>query len=100
MAQDIIFFASDLDISVFMCAKPFQMYFLLKLEIVHFVFIPRCSEYQSGFSVILNFHFCFLQTGILCSLSVAEGVYLGILLRTRVTGNMSTLGINILFYFV
>lgn len=82
MAQDIIFFASDLDISVFMYAKPFQMYFLLKLEITHVVFIPRCSKYQSDYSVILHFHFNLLQTGILCSLSVAEGIYIGIVLRT------------------
>lgn len=82
MAQDIIFFASDLDISVFMYAKPFQMYLLLKLEIPHFVFIPRCSKCQSNYSVILNFHFCVLQTGILCSLSVAERMYAGIVLGT------------------
>lgn len=82
MAQDIIFFASGLDISVFMYAKPFQMYFLLKLEITHIVFIPRCSKYQSDYSVILHFHFSVLQTGILCSLSVAEGMHIGIVLRT------------------
>lgn len=82
MAQDIIFFASDLDISVFMYAKLFQMYLLLKLEITHFVFIPRCSKHQNDYSVILHFDVSFLQTAILCSLSVAEAVCVGIVLST------------------
>lgn len=98
MAQEIIFFASDLDISVFVYAKPCQMYFLLELDTqINFVFIPKCSKYQNDYSVILHFHFSFLQA--LFPFSCQRGVCWDCTQNLSYRKHVSTIGINI-FYFV